>query len=353
MKSWCVREDLSSKQKLRRSYYKLLRDSMDQFILKYSLIDSYNNFLSAKISYPFVEMRELKPRGRIPLIEHECQNSFLIIFVEDIIPDKNKKYIRFLDANKSTKINLLKNKVLSLSNKFDRGQKYLDSIKFENFIMELLPVDYALLIQRDVKSKVNDRYCLSHFHVKVDWPIADATEDLARRLRYISKDIYEKGDKYAEDLQKKFFEYYGLPMMVGGRRTAAIVASQYLKRLPCISTVYVGSSESRALIRLCERGVSKSVLIKLDKQELKYIAETNSMSQTSFSKNYIIARQGQKSICLFTVFYYYTNHSRPPSDGKLRDFSSERYWLTVEKQLILPKPGVWSYPPIHYNMIYG
>ncbi|OQY11167.1 MAG: hypothetical protein B6I31_05365 [Desulfobacteraceae bacterium 4572_19] len=301
MKSWCVREDLSSKQKLRRSYYKLLRDSMDQFILKYSLIDSYNNFLSAKISYPFVEMRELKPRGRIPLIEHECQNSFLIIFVEDIIPDKNKKYIRFLDANKSTKINLLKNKVLSLSNKFDRGQKYLDSIKFENFIMELLPVDYALLIQRDVKSKVNDRYCLSHFHVKVDWPIADATEDLARRLRYISKDIYEKGDKYAEDLQKKF----------------------------------------------------KSVLIKLDKQELKYIAETNSMSQTSFSKNYIIARQGQKSICLFTVFYYYTNHSRPPSDGKLRDFSSERYWLTVEKQLILPKPGVWSYPPIHYNMIYG
>ena len=35
-------------------------------------------------------------------------------------------------------------------------------------------------------------------------------------------------------------------MMVGGRRTAAIVAAQYLKRIPCISTVYVGSSESRA-----------------------------------------------------------------------------------------------------------
>ena len=76
--------------------------------------------------------------------------------------------------------------------------------------------------------------------MRVDWPIADAAEDLASSLRYISKELYEKGDKYAEDIQKKFFEYYCLPVMVGGRRTAAIVASQYLKRLSCITTVYAG-----------------------------------------------------------------------------------------------------------------
>ena len=353
MKFWRVRDELSYQERVRRSYYKLLRDNMDQFILKYSLIDSYNNFVSEKISYPFVEMKELKPRGLTPCHEYESQNSFLIIFIEDYIPDVNKKYIRFFDGNKSTKANLLKANFLSLSDNCDRSQKYLDSVQFENFITELLPIDYALLIQRDVLSKASDRYCLSHFHVRIDWPIVDAAEDLAKKLRYISKDIYEKGDKYAEDLQKKFFEYYGLPMMVGGRRTAAIVAAQYFNRISCLSTIYVGSSESRALIRLSERGVSKSILIKIDDNELQHIAKNNSISPTFFSDNYVIARQDNDSICLFTAFYYYTSHAKRPLDGKLRELNPDRYWLTVDRQHLLPKPGVWKYPPISYNMIYG
>ena len=74
-------------------------------------------------------------------------------------------------------------------------------------LLKTLKMDYALLIQRNQRTKV--QYGLTHFHVRVDWPIADAAEDMAQSLRYISKDLYEKGDKYAEDIQKKFFEYYG------------------------------------------------------------------------------------------------------------------------------------------------
>ena len=91
-----------------------------------------------------------------------------------------------------------------------------------------------LLIQRDPTTRSANRYSLTHYHVRIDWPIADAAEDLAQSLRYISKDLYEKGDKYAELAQRKLFEYYGMPVMVGGRRTAAMVAAQYLKRIPCI-----------------------------------------------------------------------------------------------------------------------
>lgn len=223
-------------------------------MFQYALSDSYQNFLAKNIPYPFVEKRELKPRARIPDLEYESQNAFLVIFVEDTIPAAYKKYIRFLDVNQTTKSNLLTSQMLPISNSFDRSQKYLESIQFYNFLKMLLPVDYALLIQRDSASRARDRYVLSHFHVKIDWPISDAAEDLARNLRYISKDIYEKGDKYAEDVQKKFFEYYGVPVMAGGRRTAAVVASQYLKRIQCITTVYAGSSETRALIRISERG---------------------------------------------------------------------------------------------------
>jgi hypothetical protein len=350
---WSVREELSQANRLRRSYYEILRDELDQFMLRYALIDSYSRFCGQGEDYPFVEKRELKPRARIPDVEYECQNAFLLIFVEDTIPPAHKKYIRFFDVNKTTKTNLLQSKTLPLGDDFDRTQKYLESVHFYDFVKILLPVDYALLIQRDPSTRSRDRYFLSHFHVRIDWPIADAAEDLARSLRYISKDLYEKGDKYAEDIQKKFFEYYGLPVMAGGRRTAAVVAAQYLKQIPCISTVYASSSESRALIRISERGVSKAVLMKLSVEDMARVATESKMVLRTFKKNYLVAHCGKNGICLFQTTYSYTDHSRRSDDGKLREIKSDLNWLSVGGQHILPKPGVWKYPPLPINMIYS
>ena len=354
MAFWRVREELSTTDRLRRSYYELLRDELDQRLIQYSLIDSYHKFRDAKTEFPFVEKRELKPRARIPDVEYECQNTFLLIFTEESIPNEHKKYIRFFDINRTTKTNLLQSKTLPLVNTFEKRHKYFESVHFFDFLKVLLPVDYALLIQRDPTTKSRNRYNLSHFHVRIDWPIADAAEDLARSLRYISKESYEKGDKYAEDIQKKFFEYYGLPTMAGGRRTAAIVAAQYLKRLPCISTVYAGSSESRALIRISERGTSKAILMKLGENEIVPLLEEMNMSPRTFKKNYVVDnnRKDKALICIFQATYAYTSHSRPPEDGKLRDIKPDLSWLTVGGQHILPKPGVWKHPPLPINIIY-
>jgi hypothetical protein len=350
---WSVREELSQVNRLRRSYYELLRDQLDQFMLEYALVNSYMRFLSSGNAYPFIEKRELKPRARIPSIEYEHQNTFLVIFVEDTIPANYKKYIRFFNDNKTTKTNLLHAKALPLPETFDRNQKLLESAGFFDFIKVLLPIDYALLIQRDPASRLRNRYQLSHFHVRVDWPIDEAAEDLAQSLRYISKDLYEKGDKYAETVQKKFFEYYGLPVMVGGRRTAAIVASQYLKRIPCISTIYVGSSESRALIRLSERGVSKAVLMSFTENEMQQVAANNNLVYRTFRNKYVIASDGSNGICIFQVTYAFTNHARVPDDGKLREINPDVNWLTVGQEHILPKPGVSKYPPLPVSMVYS
>ncbi len=353
MAYWSVREELSQVNRLRRSYYELLRDDLDQFMLDYALINSYMRFLNSGISYPFVEKRELKPRARIPGIEYEQQNTFLVIFVEDTIPARYKKYIRFFSVNRTTKSNLLHSHAFSLPDKFDRNQKFFDSVHFYNFLKILLPIDYALLIQRDPSSQLKNRYVLSHFHVRIDWPITEAAEDMGQNLRYISKDLYEKGDEYAETVQKKFFEYFGVPFLVGGRRTAAIVASQYLKRIPCISTVYVGSSESRALIRISERGVSKAILMPLSEEEMQQLCTNNNMALPTFKKNYVVAREGQKGICIFQATYTYTNHARPPDDGRLREINPDVNWLTVGQELILPKPGVLKYPPLPISLIYS
>lgn len=125
MAFWTVREALSQANRLRRSYYELLRDELDQFMVSYALIDSYKNFLNKSIPYPFVEKRELKPRARIPDVEYEHQNAFIVIFLEDTIPAVHKKYIRFFDVNKTTKTNLLHSKTLLLSDDFDRNQTFL------------------------------------------------------------------------------------------------------------------------------------------------------------------------------------------------------------------------------------
>jgi hypothetical protein len=350
---WSIREELSQANRLRRSYYELLRDELDQFMVRYGLLDSYHRFQEEREPYPFVEKRELKPRAILPDMEYELQRAFLVIFVEDTISAIHKKYIRFFDANKTTKTNLLRSKTLPLSGSFDRYHKYLESAHFFDFLKVLLPVDYALLIQRDPSSRSRNRYALSHFHVRIDWPIADAAEDLARNLRYISKDLYEKGDKYAEDVQKKFFEYYGLPSMVGGRRTAACVAAQYLKRIHCITTVYAASSESRALIRLSERGVAKMVLMTFEEADIRRLADTHHISLRSFRQNYVVARDEDRSVCIFQVTYTHTNWARPPDDGKLREIKSDVNWLSVATQHIMPKPGVWPYPPLPLNFIYS
>ena len=353
MEFWSSRDELSHANRLRRSYYELLRDDLDQLLIDYALTKSYKQFNDKNVEYPFVEKRELKPRARIPYTEYELQNAFLVIFVEDSIPASNKKYIRFFDDNKITKTNLLKSETLPLKGNYDRSQKYLDSVHFTDFIQKLLPIDYALLIQRNPTSGGRDRYSLSHFHVRIDWPIAQASEDLAQYLRYISKDLYEKGDKYAEDLQKKFFEYYGLPVMVGGRRTAAITAAQYLRRLNCITTVYAGSSESRALIRISETGVSKFTLMNIEMEEINQIAGNHNLAINTFKKNYLVSKTKKEGVCLFQVTYSPSSHARPPEDGKLRELKPDLSWLRVSSQHLIPKPRAWKYPPLPVNLIYS
>ena len=57
---WKVREELSGENRLRRSYYELLRDELDALMMQYALIESYTRFQCSKVAFPFVEKRELK-----------------------------------------------------------------------------------------------------------------------------------------------------------------------------------------------------------------------------------------------------------------------------------------------------
>jgi len=346
------RDTLSMANKIRRSYYELLRDTLDQQLLNHSLVASYHNFKECTKGYPFVEKKELKPRARTPDKEYKRHNTFLVIFTEDVILPIHKKYLHFFDHNKTTLRNLKRSKSVDFSLQFDHSARYFDASDFASFLEALLPVDYALLIQRHPSSRLADRYYLTHYHVRVDWPIMEAAEELSKDLRYISKDLYEKGDKYAENCLKKFFEYYGLTPMSGGRRTAAIIAAQYVKKLQCLATVYAGSSESRSMIRFSEQGISKSVLVRLNKDQVKGIAETHHLTPPFFRKKYAIALTLRYNVGILQARYDHTDSAKVPMDGKMRELNPDLNWLTVSGQYLLPRPGVRQFPPLPVNLIY-
>ncbi|MEE8483616.1 MAG: hypothetical protein V3S46_03380, partial [Nitrospinota bacterium] len=201
---WRSDNELSRKEKLRRALYRTLRNELDYSLLQFGLIEPFHRFKKAAAEYKFVEKRELKPRAKVSEAESDLIDGFIVLFSEEAIPADLKKYIRYFDANKVTKENLPEHILTSarIAPELLKAHKYYEHAKFLQLLKSLLPVDYALLIQQDASSK-KDRYYLSNFHVRIDWLIDFAAESLGKDLRYISKDLYEKEEKYAQTMVEK------------------------------------------------------------------------------------------------------------------------------------------------------
>lgn len=352
MPVWPYRYQLGLKSRVRRSVYEVLRDQMDDQLIKHALVDSYARFKAAGEPYPFVPKRELKPRAKVIAKEYSHQNHFLVIFCEGTIPGKYKKHIRFFDSNRVTKESVNDQLVqVQLHKNYSRNLRHFDNPDFGRFLIDLTPVDYAILVQHDPSVRSLNRYVMTHFHVRIDWPIDDATEDMAQSLRYISKDLYENGEKYAQSLHHKLFEHYGFHHAIGGRRTAAVVASQFLKQMSFISTVYVASSENRALTRLSERGVTKYILVRIPEADMEMLARQADISQERFQEFFTIAADGNSGVGILQVVYRNSIFSNPPDDGKLRKLRPDYQWLTVCDQLLFPVRQT-DIHPVPYSTIY-
>ncbi len=347
------RNEISWNERYRRCLYFFLRDELDSILLTESLVESYKAFKGSNKDYPFVEMRELKPRAKIHGPEYPEQRPFIVIFSEEVIPAETKTHVRFFDSNKITKENLGLLALFDLKDVFYQRMRYFDSSGFVTLLKSLLTTDYALLIQRDPSIRARYRFGLSHFHVKIDWPVATAAEDLGRYLKYISKDLYEKGDRIGEILQQKLYEYYALHYTVGGRRTAGLVAAQYLARFDFISTVYVSSSESRTLLRTSESGVSRYALIRISNQEIKDLSRKAELTQKEFIDSYLIDKTEHYGVGIFLVTYERNEHSRPPEDGKPRELNPDYQWLNVDLQMLVPPPYSGAVRPIHLSRVYA
>ncbi|MEA2101548.1 MAG: hypothetical protein U9P80_03100, partial [Thermodesulfobacteriota bacterium] len=169
----------------------------------------------------------------------------------------------------------------------------------------------------------------------------------------ISKNLYEKGEKYADTLQQKLFEYYGCHhQSTGGRRTGALIAAQYMKKINGLATVYVSSSEARTLTRYSEKGVGRYAIIRIDKEHIENIIKTNTISMENFHQGYVLGKTKDRMDVLLFVTYKHTEISQPPADGKLRILRPDYSWLAVDKELILPLPRAIGLRPLEVKCVY-
>jgi len=348
---WKYRERLTYYEKLRRSLYEIMRDALEMKLMKISLIDSFFNYVKNDVEYSFVDKSELKPKSKKMEKESDLFNTFIVIFCEGSINPELKNYIRFFPENRVIKRNVEYLANFSLYKRFHHNIRYFDQPAFMDFISDLLSIDYALLIQQDPAVKKKNRYALTHFHVKIDWPIADAAEDLAKWLRYIHNNLYENGDKDARILQNKLFEYYGSHHSVGGRRTAGLIASQLLRKVDLINTVFISSSESRSMVKYSERGVSKLFLIQLMNNQITALAEREGIDKEKFKTGYLYPAYNYY-VGISEAVYGYTQHSEPPEDGKLRKIRPAYSWLKLRDEFLLPKGDSITLRPINYNWVY-
>jgi hypothetical protein len=348
---WKYRERLNYYEKLRRSLYEILRDALEMRLMKISLIDSFYDYLEHGVDYSFPEKSELKPKSKRMERESELFNTFIVIFCEGAISPQLRNHIRFFPENKLIKKNVGHLASFPLYKTFNQNLRYFDNPRFLDFLKDLLNIDYALLIQGDPTGKKKNRYALTHFHVKIDWPIADAAEDLAKWLRYIQNNLYENGEMDARILQNKLFEYYGCHHSVGGRRTAGLIAAQLLRQLDHISTVFVSSSESRSMIKYSERGVSRFFLIQLTGSQIAALAQKEEMDAEAFKASYLYPAK-DFYVGISEAVYSYTSYSKPPEDGKLRKLKPAYNWLKLRDELLHPNDSAPNSIPINYNWVY-
>ncbi|MCD6569097.1 MAG: hypothetical protein J7L53_00135 [Deltaproteobacteria bacterium] len=347
------RFELSHTEKVRRSIFIFLRDELERRLLSIAFVDTYRACEEKGIPYPFVDQKETRPKPKVFSKESLEFTPFFIIFCEDSIQEEHQKYIRFSDSNKVRKDNIRLVPDVGLHKTFYSGVHFFERESFFELLKSLLDVDYCLLIQRDYRHRKRNRYALTHFHVKIDWPIADAAESLAKELRYISKSIYERGEGYANALQQKLFEYYGCHhQSAGGRRTAALSAAQYLKNIPGLSSVYILSSEARTFTRYSESGVGRFAVIQLEKKQATQLMNTNNLSIKAFRQGYVLGETDTFFAVILFILYRHTKWGLPPPDGKLRILRPDYSWLGVDIELVLPLPHSEGFRPLPIKWVY-
>jgi len=325
-----------------RDLYGVERERLVQLLLQHCLIDSYFNFTADSKPYPFIPADQVLPHASSARSEYRHQNAALLIAIDGAMPRPLNKHFRLRASNRVTWRNLQRMAPeLDLSD-FKAAHCQTDNDAFAELLGRLLPLDFALVAERlgSGRGAGPGPLELSHMHVKVERLTDNAIKDLGKRLGYIERRLFERGEDYVEALEAKFFEYYGFSGNTSGRKGAAAMAAQLLTAHSGSGRfgVFVSGQEDCRLTVLTEdAGVTQYLLIRLDGPALRDLTARLAKADGLDIANYAIAGT-DVPVLLYRVGLAHTAAARP-GGGRRPDRALLEPWLKIADEAIVPRPG--------------
>ncbi len=315
--------------------YSEMQNLLRDFLIRNTLIESYHSFALNDKPYPFATLRSLIPGISTDAYEHPFQRSALVLVIDEPISAGLRKHIRFRSANEINYENLARLAPKVAKQDIMPDKLSLPDTQFSKYFNQLLDIDYALLLQRLLPKHPIE---LTHLHVKVERLTDNAVRFLARDLGYIRRSLYEKGEAYAEILERKYYEYFGFAPNASGRKCAAAMATQLLSTQVERFSVFVSCQEDCRLTLLDEtKMISHYLLIKIKNIDLDKLSIANLQHYTVNKK---ILSDNTHIVC-YCIKFRRTSVAQPlRHKGLLRsDESLRKPWLEKFESFILPLPG--------------
>lgn len=317
----------------RQDAYAQLRVQLTAFLARHALVGSYDDYRRHKRSYPFLDARTaistaLAPSGA----ERVLQRSAFILLVDGALPRALGRHFRRRPSNRLSWSNLRRFAPdLDLAG-FMTAHARAGSPEFEDLLAKLVSLDYALLVERPEAAAAFE---LSHFHVKVDRRTDLALAEFGRRLGYVERRLFERGEDFVEVLEGKFFEHHGFGANASGRKSAAAIAAQLLAAEDVRFTILVASQSDGRLTLLDERdGVAQHLLIRLDGPARAAFDEAVA-ARGADPKDYLVAVEDEGPVVLYRLRFRRTAAALP-SAGRKPERDLLQPWLELCEQAILP-----------------
>ena len=321
--------------------YDAARRRLTDLLIRYTLIDSFFQFTNEGKPFPFARPDELLPHCARRHVEHSQQNAALMVLIDGQLPRPLNKHFRLRASNRVAWRNIQRlAPQLDLSD-FEAAHCRLTEPGFDQLLARLLPLDYALLAGRDDLAASADMLALTHMHVKVERLTDNALKDMGQDLGLIDRRLFERGEDFVEELESKFFEYYGFSANSSGRKSAAAMAAQLLKQQAAKFTVFVAGQEDSRLTLLDDGDdILQHMLIRLSKTELQALRATLSARGIDDLSGYAVSGGSDGPRCVIYRLRLSRTDAAQAGSAERRDARMRSPWLAVTEESILPRPGV-------------
>ena len=330
-----------------RGSYAAARARLTEFLIRYTLIDSFFNFTRDGKPYPFADVSQILPASSSRSTERPHQNTAFVILLDGTLPRGLNKHFRLRASNRVTWRNIQRlAPELDISD-FKSTQTHLDSPDVARLLEKLLTLDYALVAERIVEDDIGEVFKLTHMHVKVERLTDNAIKDLARDLGYIERRLFARGEDYGEALESKFFEYYGFPPNAAGRRSAAAMSAQLIAKNGFPFTVFASSQEDCRLTVLDNGDVIEQyMLVRLTADHRAALAAAASQIGITELAPYLIGSD-EAPVAIYRASLNRTaaTRSRFPAN---RDENLLAPWLEIGDEVILANPNA-DLPPVPFT----